>query len=71
VIRREQLPARDIEKDTTTHKRRESFDAVDPESGRRLDARVDVHAAVKNHVLGLVGERVDVSARMLGHDDQT
>jgi hypothetical protein len=37
---------------------------------RRLHPRVDRHAAVQREVDRLVAQRVDVRARVLGHDEQ-
>ncbi len=43
---------------------------MNPESHRRLHARVDVDTAVQEQVLRLVSQGVDVCARMLGHDHE-
>ena len=42
------------------------FRAALGESGRRLDLRVHRHTAVEGHALGLMAERVDMRAGMLG-----
>ena len=70
MVGRQQLRSSDVQQHPAAHERRERVDAVDPEAGRCLHTGVDMHAAVKDHVLGLVRQSVDVRARVLGHDHE-
>src|SRR5207237_10244220 len=61
----EALCAGDVEDHPTPNERIHRLDTQLLETRRRLDAFVDMNAAVKRQILCLVGERVDVSARRL------
>jgi len=59
-----------VEQHTARHDRLDRLDAELGESDVGLHARIDLDAAEHLHVLGLVTERVDVGARVLGHDHE-
>src|SRR5581483_4195620 len=69
VVRRRPLRAGHVEQYAARDERLHRLDAVLAEAGGGLDLRVDAHAAVELHVLGLVRERVDVRAGVFGHHD--
>ena len=60
--------SRHVEQHAAACDRPHGLDTELAEADRGLDALVDVHPSVQRQVLGLVRERIDVRARMLGHD---
>jgi hypothetical protein len=62
--------ARDVEQHAARDQRRDRVGAERGEALRGLHLGGDHHAAVQAEILRLVAERVDVRARVLGHDEQ-
>ena len=67
--RRKRLLACDIEQHAARHQRRHRLDAEHAETGRAHHTAVDIDSAVQPQVLGLVRQRVDMGACVLGHHD--
>ena len=70
VVGRQKLAASHVQQNASAHQRRQGVDAMNPEADRGLHPGVDVHATVKDHVLSLVCQGVDVRAGVLGHHDE-